>query len=423
MSNPGSLLQFIRRMAAVRREGVSDGQLLEQFAQSRDEASFTALVVRHGPMVFGVCRRVLRNQHDAEDAFQAALLVLARKAGSIRQPELLGNWLFGVAYRTALEARTKVWRRRAREKNLKEECAAEPTTDFLSSELRAVLDDEVKRLPARYRTPFVLCYMEGQTNEEAARKLGCAKGTVLSRLAWARQRLRNRLARRGVTLSAAAASGALTVDSLSAAVPAELVRSTARLAGLFVAGQAAGSIDAINLAKGVLTAMVIDKCKRASVVLLTVLLFGGGLARLGQLTRASDQGNPAPAAAGAKSEPLVETLISLEKGNWEATKKKDVKRLRQLCAEDFVAIISDGSRLSLDEYCDCLPLFEVKSYVMSEVRMLSLGLDAAILTYKTTSETVILGETEKEQVQVSSTWVCRDGEWRNILYQETSIED
>jgi RNA polymerase sigma factor (sigma-70 family) len=423
MSHPNSLLRFIRRIARRSDDDATDCQLLERFASGRDETAFAALVARHGPMVLGVCRRVLHNAHDAEDAFQAAFLVLARKAGSISRPEALGNWLYGVAYRTALEARTKDAKRRARERERAEKATVDPSSAIVWSDIRAVLDSEVNRLPDKYRSPFVLCYMEGRTNEEAARLLRCPKGTILSRLAWARQRLRDRLARRGVTLSAVGASAVLTADSLSAAVSAELVNSTASAARLFVGGQATASVEVLSLAKGVLQAMFIDKVKIASVVLVVVALVGGGLAWLGQPTWASGPKEVVKPAAPVKAEELLDTLFTLEKSGWEATKKKDVAGLRKMCAEDFVAIHSDGSRATRDAFfLLAFPFFELKSYSLSDVRLLSLGPDAAILVYKAESEMVVLGETLKEQTQHSSTWVRRNGEWRNVFYQETLIE-
>jgi RNA polymerase sigma factor (sigma-70 family) len=424
MSKPSPLLQLIRRIAGQSADDPTDRQLLERFASGRDELAFKALVARHGPMVMGVCRRVLHNTHDAEDAFQAAFLVLACKAGAISRPEALGNWLYGVAYRTALEARTKDAKRRAREKQRAEKATVDPSSDIVWSDLRAVLDEEVNRLPDKYRSPFVLCYLEGRTNEEAARLLRCPKGTILSRLAWARQRLRDRLARRGVALSAAGASAIFTADSLSTAVSAELVSSTACAARLFVCGQAAASVEVVTLAKGVLKAMFINKLKITSVVLLAAVTFGGGLAWLGQSILASDTKETPRPTAHAKAEGLLDTLLALEKRGWEAMKKKDVEGLRKMCAEDFVAIHSDGSRVTRDEFfLLAFPFFELKSYSLSAVRLLSLGADAAILVYESESEMVILGETLKEQTQHSSTWVRRDGEWRNVFYQETTIEE
>src|SRR5579871_6288456 len=160
--------------------GMSDRQLLDYFLAQRDEPAFAALMRRHGPMVFCVCRRVLRNAHDAEDAFQATFLVLVRKARSIRRPELLGNWLYGVAYRTALAARGAAVKRRAKERDMaKPEAVEEDGTQ----ELAALLDRELVQLPEKYRVPIVLCDLEGKTRKEAARQLGWPEGTINGRLA------------------------------------------------------------------------------------------------------------------------------------------------------------------------------------------------------------------------------------------------
>jgi RNA polymerase sigma factor (sigma-70 family) len=423
MTNPTSLLRFIRRIARRSDDDTTDRQLLDRFASGCDETAFAALVARHGPMVLGVCRRVLHNDHDAEDAFQAAFLVLARKAGSIRRPEALGNWLYGVAYRTALEARTRNAKRRARLKELAEKPTVDSSSTILWSDLRAVLDSEISRLPTRYHSPFVLCYLEGRTNEEAARLLGCPKGTILSRLAWAWQRLRDRLTRRGVVLPAATASFVFSPDSLAAAVPAELASSTAHGARLFVCGQPVTSVEVLALAKGVLKGMVVNKFKGVSVVLLAVALLAAGLIWLGQSTRASDAGEESNPAAPAKKERLVDTLLALEKRGWEATKKKDVPTLRKMHPKDFVAILSDGTRYTREDFFKAFPLFEIKKYSLSDVRLLPLGPDAAILIYKAETQAVVLGETYAEETQFSSTWVRRNGEWRNVFYQETAIEE
>jgi RNA polymerase sigma factor (sigma-70 family) len=422
MNQPSSLLRFLRRIVRPGEDDTTDRQLLERFACGHDEAAFAALVERHGPMVFGVCRRVLHNAHDAEDAFQAAFLVLARKAGSLRRPEALGNWLYGVAHRTALEARSRDAKRRARERESAEKPTVDPNRDLVWGEIRAVLDREVSRLPDKYRAAFVLCYLEGRTNEEAARLLRCPKGTILSRLAWARQRLRDRLARRGVTLAAGAVAF-LTADRLSAAVPAELIKATASAARGFVGGQAVASAEVTALAKGVLQAMFLDQFKLATMALLAAALLGVGLAWLGQPTWASGTREEADPAAPARTEQLLDTLLALEKRSWEASKRKDVARLREITAEDYVAILPEGSRLTRDEMFALLPLCDIKRYSLSDVRVLSLGPDAAVLLYQADSETVHWGKTWKEQTQFSSTWVRREGEWRNVLLQETPIEE
>jgi RNA polymerase sigma factor (sigma-70 family) len=423
MNNSSSLLRFIRRIARPSDGETSDRHLLERFASGRDETAFAALVERHGPMVFGVCRRILRSSHDAEDAFQAAFLVLARKAGSIRQPDALGNWLYGVAYRTALEARARAARRRIRERELVEEPGVDPSNDIEWSDLHAVVDDEIRRLPQKYRAPFVLCYLEGRTNEEAARLLRCPKGTILSQLAWARERLRGRLLRRGVALPAAGVSVVLSASSLSAAVPADWVSSTASAARLFASGQAGASAEALAVAKGVLKAMFLDKVKLISLVFLAVPVLGGGLAWLSLPPGATGGQEPPKPVAPVKAEGQLDTLLALEKRVWEAAKKKDADTLRRLSTQDYVAILADGSQLTLNEFCMLFPLFEVQSYSLSDARVISLGPDAAILLYKSESQTVVLGEKEKHQTQHSSTWVRRNGEWRNVCYQETLIEE
>ncbi len=203
-------------------------------------------------MVLDVCERLLRNRHDAEDAFQATFLILARKAGSVARPALLGNWLYGVAYRTALKALARITGRRAKESQAVRAVAAD--ADAVWADLRPVLDEEVSRLSDKFRAPFVLCYLQGRTNEEAAHALGCPKGTVLSRLATARARLRSRLTRRGIALSAALVAAALSEGVASAAVPPPLAGATAKAAVGVAASQGAtglASARAIALANAV----------------------------------------------------------------------------------------------------------------------------------------------------------------------------
>jgi RNA polymerase sigma factor (sigma-70 family) len=182
-----------RYAGSLAYDALSDGQLLEWFVNQREEAAFAALVRRHGPMVMSVCRRVLRNSHDAEDAFQATFLVLAEKAPRLRQPELLANWLYGVAYRTALHARQRASRRSEREREAVTQSASNSDSELESRELRRVLDEELQSLPEKYRAPLVLCYLEGMTNEEAARMLGWPSGSMSYRLARGRELLRERM--------------------------------------------------------------------------------------------------------------------------------------------------------------------------------------------------------------------------------------
>jgi RNA polymerase sigma factor (sigma-70 family) len=231
------------------REEGSDAHLLHRFAKDRDEAAFAALMERHGPMVMGVCRRVLRDAHAADDAFQATFLVLVRKAASLRRPHLLGNWLYGVAYRVALQARAVAARQPALGRQVEEMPAAAVVDEKVWDELRPVLDAEINQLPDKYRVPVVLCHLEGKTYAEAARALGWAEGTVSGRLARAREKLRKRLSHRGVSLSAAAVAAVLCQKG-SAAVPAALAQTTLRAALLAATGKAvtAGLVSAQAIA-------------------------------------------------------------------------------------------------------------------------------------------------------------------------------
>ncbi|HVS35422.1 MAG TPA: sigma-70 family RNA polymerase sigma factor [Gemmataceae bacterium] len=274
------VLHYLRRRygGAGPGEGADDAELLRRFAVSRDEAAFAALVARHGPIVWGVCRRLLANPHDAEDAFQAVFLVLVRKGRGLLRPDLVGPWLHAVALRVTSRLRETAARRRDKERPLVEEPAMESTPDLVWRDLRPVLDEEVGRLPPRYRAAFVLCHLEGLTNEAAARRLCCPKGTVLSRLARARELLRRRLARRGVALSAGALAAALAVRDCSAAAPAALAESTVRLGLAFAAGGASAlSVKAAALAQGVLKSMFLTQIKTVVAVLLTLCIAGAGM--------------------------------------------------------------------------------------------------------------------------------------------------
>jgi RNA polymerase sigma factor (sigma-70 family) len=273
--------------------GPTDGQLLARFVAARDEASFAALVRRHGPMVLGVCRRVLGHFHDAEDAFQATFLILARKAASVVKRESLGCWLYQVAYHTALEASATSARRRARERPMKHmpqpEVAPAEAQDW-----RPLLDRELSRLPEKYRAAVVLCDLEGRPRKEAARQLGVPEGTLSSRLATARQMLAKRLAGCGLALSGGALAGAVAQEA-SAAVPAALVTCTAKAAALVAAGQlAACATPAAVLMRGVMKAMLLKKLRLAvgAVMVLAALGGVGAAYRAADLARAAEPGKP-----------------------------------------------------------------------------------------------------------------------------------
>src|SRR5580704_12853827 len=233
-----NMIRHLRR--AVRRQdgaGCTDGQLLAAFIDQKDEAAFEALVRRHGSMVFGVCRRVVGNHHDAEDAFQATFLVLARKASSVRPRERVANWLHGVALRTAMKANARTTKRRAREKQVTEMPEPEAPQQGQWRDLQPLLDQELNGLPENYRLPILLCDLEGKAIKEAAQQLGWPQGTLAGRLARGRKLLARRLANRGVVLPAGSLAALVSQNLASAAVPASLMSSTVRAAATIAAGQ------------------------------------------------------------------------------------------------------------------------------------------------------------------------------------------
>jgi RNA polymerase sigma factor (sigma-70 family) len=317
-SQMSGVVKHLRR-GAILGNGtlLSDGQLLDCYITDRDEAAFAALVRRHGAMVWGVCRRVLAGHHDAEDAFQAVFLVLARKATSVVPRELVANWLYGVAYNIALKARAGVARRRIRERQVTP--MPEPTAVELDlwRDLGPVLDQELNRLPDKYRVPVVLCDLEGKSYKEAAEQLGCSGGTFGARLSRARAILTERLTRRGVTLSAGALALVLSQNAASASVPAVVVSNTIKAVGALAARQAvAGAISAkaAALCEGVVKNMLWTKL-RGSVVILAIgaLLFGAGLWRYAVASPGSE--------SGSKPSALKSRLLTAQAG-----KKTDAER-------------------------------------------------------------------------------------------------
>jgi RNA polymerase sigma factor (sigma-70 family) len=276
------VIQHLRRTAGARGlRGVPDGELLKRFRADRDEAAFELIVWRHGKMVFNVCRRICRNGPDADDAFQAAFLALVRKAGTIRQQESLGGWLYKVAYRAARLARGRITRRTGRIQTADLE-SIPGSVDTASSaawrEVRLLIDDELHRLPEKYRLPFVLCHLEGHSNADAARLLGCAVGTVESRLTRARQRLRSALARRGVALTTGLTLTPLGCHAASACVPGELILVTAKAALMDAGGHVAPGLISAKVAvltEGVLKTMFVSQMKTVASLLLAVGLLAG----------------------------------------------------------------------------------------------------------------------------------------------------
>jgi RNA polymerase sigma factor (sigma-70 family) len=282
--------QLRRAVLAHNGGGLTDGQLLQCFVVHHDEAAFEAIVRRHGPMVWGVCRRIAGNTHDADDAFQATFLVLVRRAASLGAPELVGNWLHGVACRTALKARANRFRRRQREGALED--APEPAIEHKPHEdWKPHLDQALNQLPDLYRVPVVLCELEGRSRAEVARQLQLPEGTLSSRLAKARNLLARRLARQGLVLSSLSLTAAL---ARGAPVPPELIASTTQTA---LAGAVERGIIPVLL-EGVQQAMTLTRIKVAA-VLLTVATMLGVSSSLKQPALA---GKPATIAAAATAQ-------------------------------------------------------------------------------------------------------------------------
>jgi RNA polymerase sigma factor (sigma-70 family) len=276
-SQMSELVLHLRR-AALLHDGAgqtTDGELLAGFIERRDEVALAALVRRHGPMVWGVCRRLL-SHHDAEDAFQATFLVLVRKAVSIIPRDRVGNWLYGVAHQTALQARRTAARRRTREVQVMQMPDTEAVQQDHWPDLQPVLDEELSRLPNIYRAVIVLCELEGRTRKEVAHQLGVPEGTVGGRLARARVLLAKRLAHRGIVMSGGALAAVLSASSASASVSPSLVASTIKAASLLAAGRAAGiSVEVATLTEGVVKSMFVTKIKSVLAVVLVVGFFCG----------------------------------------------------------------------------------------------------------------------------------------------------
>jgi RNA polymerase sigma factor (sigma-70 family) len=296
----GAVIHYLRTAPATPDRGLTDAQLLGRFVASGDEAAFTSLVRRHGSMVLGVCRHVLRHQQDAEDAFQVTFLVLARHAAAVRKKEALAGWLHGVAYRTALQARRTAARRRHHEARAEAMTQTHPSGGATWSDIQPVLDEEVGRLPPVYRAPFVLCCLEGRSRLEAAAELGLKEGTVSSRLNRARKLLRERLSVRGISLATALAALALAREA-AAAVPARLVRGTVRAALHYAAdgtvAAASLSPNAVTLLEGVSRTMFLTRSRIATLLFVLVVGLNVGGAALLFWSPAAE-----PAAAAAPSD-------------------------------------------------------------------------------------------------------------------------
>jgi RNA polymerase sigma factor (sigma-70 family) len=298
------VLRHIRRLATKPpEEDPTDGQLLERFVSSREQAAFAALVQRHSGLVLGVCRRILGHEQDAEDAFQATFLVLAKKAGSIRNKEAVGSWLYGVAYHIAGEARQQAIRRRQRERQVQDMDPPDALAGPVAPVVDGVLDEELQRLPDKLRLPLVLCYLQGKSNREAADALGWPAGSMSRRLARGRELLRQNLTRRGVALPGGVLATVLAQDGARAAASSALLKTTVQACLAFAAGKAvAGTVSAtaLNLAQGALKAMTMSKLKIGTALLLVFGLLCLGMPASPTVAPAAQAGPQSPASPADK---------------------------------------------------------------------------------------------------------------------------
>lgn len=347
------LKKLIHSLVRQNQKELTDGELLECFICKNDKAAFEALLLRHGPMVLGVCRRILRNEADAEDAYQATFLVLARKASSIRPRGLIGNWLYGVARTTALKARAMEAKRLAREREAAMRLQAEGAAGR-DEQLLGMLDDELKMLPDKYRAAIVLCELEGLSIKDAAIHLKCPQGTVGTRLTRGRALLAKRLARRGLKVSGGVLTVVLSKAVASASVPPTLTKNIVEAATLMAAGQSPfpGMVSdkVVALTQGVLKAMFLTKLKVTTVFMLSVITLatGGGIYFWGQpassmaLLAAQNQEKPTEKKAPKTDKELLQ-------GTWEITELavqgKELEKVPDETRNELRAVF-DGDNLT-----------------------------------------------------------------------------
>jgi RNA polymerase sigma factor (sigma-70 family) len=296
---------------------LADCDLLERFRVNRDESAFTLLVRRHGPIVFGVCRRLLGNSHEAEDAFQATFLVLVRRIGSIRWRKSIAGWLHDVARRVATKAHTRLAARRHREREARPMQIPQPADQLTTNELRTALDEAIGSLPEKYRTPILLCYLDGKSHDIAAKQLGCSKASISRRVTKACELLRRKLERRGISLTVAALATSLTDMAAAAPLPVLLTIKTVNAATLVAAGKTVGgggiSAGVVALVEEAMAGMVWMKAKLVLIVIgLSLAVGGAGWAVQAGLGEKSQPATTESGAIADKGQPEKEATPLLD---------------------------------------------------------------------------------------------------------------
>jgi len=345
----GNFLQHIRHVVAGPADA-TDRQLLERFTQRQDQSAFEALVRRHGPLVLGVCRRTLGEGPEAEDAFQATFLVLVRKASALPWQESIGSWLYQVSWRIAMKARSTSQRRlsivRATDDLNPEGAEQDAPATAAGRENHRLLDEELQRLPSKYRAPLVLCFLEGKTHDEAAQQLGWPRGSMAKRVTRALELLRDRLTGRGVALSTATISA--TLAESAAAVPPALVDSTIKAATLFAAGEAAAGALAgpVALAEGALRSMFMNNVKTGVAVALALIAIGVSTGIL--LTPAAAE-TPSPIVAKAPTTPVA-APAKLDPAQLKADKATAVKDNSQFAVDFYQKLRAEDGNFFFSPY-------------------------------------------------------------------------
>jgi RNA polymerase sigma factor (sigma-70 family) len=428
---PGTFgCQMRTLFAAGTFTGVSDQQLLERFVTSRDassELAFKVLFERHGPMVLAVCRRILLDPQDVEDAFQATFLVMVRKAGSIRVEGSVGRWLFGVAVRVASRARALARRRRMRERpglDQLQVVGREPSRTAADlADLSMILAEELGRLPPLFQAAVASCDVEGLSHEEAAQRLGWPVGTVKSRLSRARARLRQRLTQRGL----APRNLSIALPFVRASLPQSLVEATAQVTRSYISGRMASAAivraSVASLTEGVLQAMLWTKIKLAAIAVVLLASSSAAVLRQASAQKLAGEGVTVAAPAlpnrgssGALRDEAALDVVVLQRAWFDAVSRGDAAVVDRILADDFMGIGADGNVFTKAAYVSDLRhgVFSTETSELDEMTTRILG-DTAVVTFRNKAKG------SQRSVRVTAIYTKREGRWQCVASHGCSI--